>query len=245
MKVPLQSVLDAGFRKGTGKNVEAWALAYYANATVVKHEGKVQLAAKPLKPVLLEEKKAPKVVAQAVAKPKVVEEKKKDNVESLPPTNFVIYDYKTFLVNHPDKGGVGIDETYKMLDWDGWSYWFFHYEKFGKEGQVLFSTNNLVTGFLSRAEHTSKYTFARHGVFGEEPNLEVMGVWLCRGPKEIPDGLLKEHPQFEYYKTRQLDPRNNEKDNKMVREFFSLKEDDMFTSLGESGLKAQTLRWHK
>ena len=28
-----------------------------------------------------------------------------------------------------------------------------------------------------------------HGVFGEEPNLEVMGVWLCRGPKEIPDGL--------------------------------------------------------
>jgi len=87
--------------------------------------------------------------------------------------------------------------------------------------------------------------FARHGVFGEEPNLEVMGVWLCRGPKEIPDGLLKEHPQFEYYKTRQLDPRNNEKDNKMVREFFSLKEDDMFTSLGESGLKAQTLRWHK
>lgn len=156
-----------------------------------------------------------------------------------------MYDYKTFLVNHPDKGGAGIDETYKMLDWEGWSYWFFHYEKFGKEGTVLFSTNNLVTGFLSRAEHTSKYTFARHGVFGEEPNLEVMGVWLCRGPKEIPDGLLKEHPQFEYYKTRQLDPRNNPKDDKMVREFFSLKEEDMFTSIGENGLVAQTLRWHK
>lgn len=41
MKVPLQTVLDAGFRKGTGKNVEAWALAYYANEVVVKHEGKV------------------------------------------------------------------------------------------------------------------------------------------------------------------------------------------------------------
>jgi elongation factor 1-gamma len=189
MKVPLQTVLDAGFRKGTGKNVETWALAYYANEVVVKHEGKVQLAAKPLKPVLMEEKKAPKVVAQVAAKPKEVAVKVKDNVESLPPTPFVIYDYKTFLVNHPDKGGVGMDESYKQIDWDGWSYWFFHYEKFGKEGQVLFSTNNLVTGFLSRAEHTSKYTFARHGVFGEEPNLEVMGVWLCRGPKEIPDGL--------------------------------------------------------
>ena len=245
MKVPLQTVLDAGFRKGTGKNVETWALAYYANEIVIKHEGKVQLAAKPLKPVLKEEPKAPKKVVQAVAKPKEAEVKVKDNVESLPPTPFVIYDFKTFLINHPDKGGAGIDETYKMLDWEGWSFWFFHYEKFGKEGQVLFSTNNLVTGFLSRAEHTTKYSFARHGVFGEEPNLEVMGVWLCRGPKEIPDGLLKEHPQFEYYKTRQLDPRNNEKDDKMVREFFSMKEEDIFTSLGESGLVAQTLRWHK
>jgi len=62
LKVPLQTVLDAGFRKGTGKNVEAWALAYYANETVVKHEGKVQLAAKPLKPVLMEEKKVVKKV---------------------------------------------------------------------------------------------------------------------------------------------------------------------------------------
>lgn len=62
MKVPLQTVLDAGFRKGTGKNVEAWALAYYANETVIKHEGKVQLAAKPMKPVLLEEKKVVKAV---------------------------------------------------------------------------------------------------------------------------------------------------------------------------------------
>lgn len=83
---------------------------------------------------MIEEKKPEKKPAQQAAKPKVVEEKKKDNVESLPPTNFVIYDYKTFLINHADKGGEGIDETYKMLDWEGWSYWFFHYEKFGKEG---------------------------------------------------------------------------------------------------------------
>lgn len=64
LKVPLQTVLDAGFRKGTGKNVEAWALAYYANEVVVKHEGRVQLAAKPLKPVLIEEKKPEKKVVQ-------------------------------------------------------------------------------------------------------------------------------------------------------------------------------------
>ena len=134
------------------------------------------------------------------------------------------------------------------MDWNGFSYWFFHYEKFGKEGTVLFSTNNLVTGFLSRAEHTSKYCFARHGVFGQEPNLEIFGVWLCRGPNEIPDGLRKEHPQFEYYKSRQLDPRNNANDDKLVREFFSKKEGEVFESLSEynaGGMEAQTLRWHK
>jgi len=130
-----------------------------------------------------------------------------------------------------------------MLDWEGWSYWFFEYEKYGKEGTVLYSTNNLLGGFLSRGEHTTKYTFGRHGVFGDEPNLNIYGVWLCRGPKELPDGLTKEHPQFEYYKHRQLDPRNNKKDDLLVREFFSKKEEDVFESL--DGQKAQTLRWHK
>jgi len=29
----------------------------------------------------------------------------------------------------------------------------------------------------------------------------------------IPDGLAKEHAQFEYYKTRKLDPRNSKEDD--------------------------------
>ena len=31
-------------------------------------------------------------------------------------------------------------------------------------------------------------------VLGEEPKLDIVGVWLCRGKDEIPDGLTKEHP---------------------------------------------------
>ena len=106
-----------------------------------------------------------------------------------------------------------------MLDWKGWSFWFFHYDKYEDEGTKLHVTNNLMNGFLSRAEHTSKYTFGRHAVLGEEPNLEIMGVWLVRG-LEIPDGLEKEHPQFEYYNKRKLDPQNKPDDDKLVREFF-------------------------
>lgn len=198
------------------------------------------MCAKALKPVLVAEKKEPKKAAAApVKKEKKETEKPKDNVESLPPTPFNVYDFKTLFINHPDKAGKGVDTWYEMLDWEGWSFWHFHYDKYEGEGVKLHVTNNLMSGFLSRAEHTSKYSFARHGVFGEEPNLEIMGVWLVRGTV-IPDGLAKNHPQFEYYHSRKLDPRNNKDDDKMIREYFSAKEEDLV-----GGLVAQTLRWHK
>lgn len=76
-------------------------------------------------------------------------------------------------------------------------------------------------------------------VLGEEPSLDIEGVWLVRG-QEIPDGLVKEHAQFEYYDSRKLDPRNVKADDQLLREFMSAKEGDMV-----NGKKAQTLRWHK
>ena len=163
----------------------------------------------------------------------------KDNVESLPPTNFDVYDFKTFYVNHADKKGEAVDEWYKKLDWEGWSFWHFFYDKYGDEGEKLHVTNNLLTGFLSRAEHTSKYTFGRQGVFGEEPNLDIKGVWLVRGVV-LPDGLVKEHAQFEYYNTRKLDPRNNKQDDQLIRDYFGAKEGDVI-----EGATCQTIRWHK
>ena len=145
--------------------------------------------------------------------------KQKDNVESLPPTSFNLYDFKTFFVNHPDKKGEAVSEMYKILDWEGWSFWRFEYDIYEGEGAKVHITNNLMNGFISRAEHTNKYTFGRHCVLGEEPNLQIIGVWLVRG-QEIPDGLAKEHAQFEYYKSRKLDPRNKKEDDKLVREYF-------------------------
>ncbi len=237
---PLQTTLDAGFRKAM-KNVGAWAESVYAQESVKKVCGNVQLAAKALKPVVTVEKKKEekKKAAPAPAAPKKKEEKPKDNVESLPPTSFNLYDFKTLFVNHPDKAGKGVDTWYEMLDWEGWSFWHFHYDIYEGEGDKLHITNNLMNGFLNRAEHTSKYTFARQAVLGEEGGLQIMGVWLLRG-QEIPDGLQKEHPQFEYYRSRKLDPRNNKDDDKLVREYFGGKEGDMM-----SGLKCQTLKWHK
>lgn len=226
------------------KNVTEWAEKIFGMPEFKKVHGVVRLIAKPMKPICLpdpvkEVKKAEKPVAVEAPKPPKDEEKKKDNVESLPPSSFNLYDFKTFFVNHADKKGAAVDEWYKMLDWEGWSFWFLHYDKYEGEGVKLHVTNNLMNGFLSRAEHVNKICFARHGVFGEEPNLEIMGVWLMRG-HEIPDGLSKEHPQFEYYKSRKMDPRGNKADDALVREYFGGVEEQTI-----GGFKCQTLRWFK
>lgn len=228
-----QTTLDGGFRKAM-KNVNGWAEACFANASVKKVFGGVQMCAKPLKPLCTVPKKEEKKAAPAAAKKEVKKEVPKDNIASLPPSPWIVYDFKTFYVNHKDKKGEAVDVWMKELDWEGWSFWHFHYEKFGSEGTKLYVTNNMLTGFLSRAEFINKHAFARMGVFGEEPNLEIMGVWLLRGT-EMPD-MWKDHPQFEYYKTRKMDPRKNKEDLKMVREYFAHKEGEKIM-----GMTAQTL----
>mmetsp|Transcript_10604 Transcript_10604/g.17815 ORF Transcript_10604/g.17815 Transcript_10604/m.17815 type:complete len:251 (-) Transcript_10604:78-830(-) len=242
---PLQTVLETGYRKGVKALVD-WAEALYSKQEFVNALGKITMCAKPMKPVCLpdpvkevkKEAKKEQPKKEEKVEPKKTE-KPKDNVESLPPSPFNLYDFKTLFINHPDKKGEGVKVFYEMLDWEGWSFWFFHYDKYEGEGVKLHVTNNLMNGFLSRAEHTAKYSFGRHAVLGEEPELEIMGVWLVRG-QEIPDGLAKEHPQFEYVKTRKLNPKAVAADDKLVREFFGGKDGDLM-----NGLKAQTLRWHK
>lgn len=98
-----------------------------------------------------------------------------------------------------------------------------------------------MNGFLSRAEFANKICFARHCVLGEIPNLQIYGVWLMRGPDEMPDGLTKEHPQWEYYNCRKMDPRNNPEDDKLVRAYWGGKVGDVI----DKGMTAVTMKWFK
>lgn len=59
-------------------------------------------------------------------------------------------------------------------------------------------------GFLQRIDpHFKKYCFAIHGVYGDEPNLEIRGAWLWRG-KDIPE-IIRDHPSFEFHKFNKID----------------------------------------
>jgi len=242
LQTSFQTVLDGGFRKAM-KNVGTWVESVYALPAYRSVHGNLKLSAKPLKPVCVQEQKKEekKAAAPAPKKEEKQEEKKEekvlDNVASLPPTNFDLFNFKTFFVNHEDKKGVAVDEFYKILDWEGWAFWRLEYDIYEGEGAKEHITCNLMGGFLNRAEHTSKYTFGRHAVLGEEPNLQIRGCWLMRGTV-LPDGLVKEHPQFEYYKTRKLDPRNNKEDDALIRAWFGGQNGDVI-----EGLKVVSIRW--
>jgi len=105
--------------------------------------GVVQCTAKAMKPILKPEVKAVKVVAPVVKK----EEKKKEGDQYVK-TDFVLYDYKTYLVNLKDMGGEGIAKTKEMFQSkefnNAFSYWHFKYDKYGDEGQVHYKFVNLL-----------------------------------------------------------------------------------------------------
>ncbi len=60
-----------------------------------------------------------------------------------------------------------------------------------------------MNGTLQRLDELRKYGFGVYGVYGEEPKLEVQGVWVWRGvgiPQEV-----KELPNYEYHTWTKLD----------------------------------------
>jgi elongation factor 1-gamma len=235
MAPAFQTLLDAGFRKAAPK-ASAWFERVVKLHPIVATHGHIKACARALKPNIKAEVKVEKVVAKP--KEEVKEAKKDVNpLDLLPETKFDLFNFKTFFVNCPDKYNTGVDEFVKQVDQEGWAFWFLHYDKYKGEGEVLWKTENLIKGFIQRFEDFRKYSFARMCVLGNEPNLEIEGVFLFRGtviPQEAHD-----HPQFEYYKNRKLDL-NNADDVKLIREFFGATEGGQC-----NGHFVQSVNWHK
>jgi hypothetical protein len=244
LMIPLfQTLLDGGFRKAAPK-ATAWFERVCKLESVVKIYGVIKPCAKALKPTIkVEEKKvAPKPVA--VVKPKEtaddgeeVKKSEKNPLDALPETSFDLFNFKTFFVNHKDKGGEAVDELLKLFDRQGYAMYFWQYEKYKGEGEVMYKTENLLQGFLQRFDSFRKHAFARMCITGEEPNLEIEGVWLIRG-LTIPQECI-DHPQFEYYKSRKLDL-DNQADIQLIREFWGGKEGAV-----ANGRPIKSISWHK
>lgn len=180
--------------------------------------GKVKLSTKVLKvPEPPKKKEAPKE-AKAAKKEEKKEKKPEESKDALPPTKIVIDDFKRFILNSKNK--VADLENWLKNDFEpeNWSIWHLKYEIYKNEGAVLHVTGNLSSGFLERAEACRRTAFGLHCVLGEEPNLEIEGVWLWRGQDIMPE--MKDHPTFEYYKSRKLDVTKAE-DKQLIEDFWT------------------------
>jgi len=51
---------------------------------------------------------------------------------------------------------------------------------------------------------------------------------------------MLDHPQFEYYKNRRMDPKNNKADEQLLREFWGAQVDKT-----ANGKPVVTIAWHK
>jgi elongation factor 1-gamma len=249
-------------------NVTKWVTHVSNLPEWVKHHGRWHTTKTPLEVfqgVLpqAEEKKAEKKPAEKKpAEPKPKKEaapapkKKKDDdddddddmpkekaaknpLDSLPPSSFNLFDFKTLFVNAPNKKEA-LQFFWDNLDDKGYSVWKMDYEKAEGEGTVTFLTANLMNGYLQRLETFRKYAFGVVGVYGDEPNLQIRGCWVWRGT-EIPFEL-KDHPSADWYHFKKLDVKNNEADRKLQEEYWcGLNEDE---SVAE-GLTARIVKYYK
>jgi elongation factor 1-gamma len=211
-------------------NITAWFVKLANNEHLVKVYGRTLLCKVPQKAPKVEKAKEE---AKKKEEPKKKEEKpegqegedeeagqkKKKNVnplDALPPSSFVLDEFKREFLNSTDKPAV-LNEFWKKFDAEGYSLWWMQYQKLASEGKILFKTCNSASFFLQKADPLRKYAFSVHGVYGTEGNYEIRGVWMWRGT-DIPEEL-KSHDSFPYMTIKKLDS-NNEADRNLLNEYW-------------------------
>lgn len=203
---PFKLLMDPGTAK-TIPNLIRFMTKWLENEKFVAVFGRNHIAKRPIKVNLLKEEK--KKVEEVKAEPKPKPAKKAaDPLEELPPTSINLNEFKFWYINHPDKVAAFDEFIDTKFDRAGWSFWDLKYIKYKTEGKELYKTNNLLNGFLQRAEGFNKYSFGVHMIYGDEPDLNIKGIWMWRG-LEVPQ-QMKDHPQFEFYDSRKMDIDNPE-----------------------------------
>lgn len=155
--------------------------------------------------------------------PKVEKKEKAPEPEAAAPkepeTTFDLYGFKTLFVNEKDRLNV-CQTAFDTYDKEHFSFWHAHYDMHPAEGKELIPTSNLLTNFVSRVNDLGigKNLIAVHGIFGEEPKLEIKGLWFWKSKDFLEQ--LKEHPSCEYVKWTKLDP-SNEADRNRIIEYWS------------------------
>jgi elongation factor 1-gamma len=220
-------VMDITFRKNYG-NVNRWFLTCVNQPQFRTVLGEVKLAEKmavakgataaPAKKAETTAAKKAETTADAggdeeegAAKPKA-----KSKLDLLPPTKLDLDEWKRTYSNNKILE-VAMPWFWEHFDAEGWSLWQSEY-KYNDELTKMFMTSNLVGGFLQRMDKIRKYGFGSLLIFGEEPKLQIGGVWLFRGT-ELPEELW-ENPDAEHHTWTKID-HNDAAQRKTVETYWS------------------------
>jgi elongation factor 1-gamma len=221
-------VLVEDQRKKVYANITNWFTALANGENALKVFGRTVLCKIPLKAPKSEKKEEPKKEEpkKKEEKPAAKKEgeedddqpkKKKANpLDLLPPTTFVLDEFKKEFLNTTEKAAV-LKSFWDKIDLNGFSFWWMEYQKLPSEGKILFKTCNSSSFFLQKLDPFRKYCFGAHGVYGVEGGYEIRGVWMWRGT-EIADEI-KEHDNFPYMTIKKLDG-TQEADRKLIEEYW-------------------------
>jgi elongation factor 1-gamma len=238
-----QRVLDVGFRKQF-VNVNRWfdTVVHQPNVHAlvgdVKLSEKMEVApeapetstttttttapakkeTKPKEPKKEAPKKeAPQKEEEDEGEEEEKKEKKKPNpLDSLPPSKFVLDDWKRTYSNEETRA-VALPWLWEHFDKEGYSIWFGDY-KYNHELEKVFMTANLLGGFNQRLDKLRKYGFGSLIIFGDEPKLEISVCFLFRG-QDIP-AEMTDCDDYEHYDWRKADV-SNEQTRELINDFFA------------------------
>lgn len=195
-----QYVFVEEIRKNQFPNVSSWFNKLGSTAHIQAAYGRILLCKAPQKAPKVEVKKdAPKKEEKKEAAPKAEKKaegddedkstKKKANpLDLLPPSSFVLDEFKREFMNSKDRAAVMVD-FWKKFDANGYSFWTMKYDKLPSEGKILFRTRNSLSFFLQKLDTFRKYSFAVHGIYGVEGDYDIRGCWMWRGT-EIPEEVI-------------------------------------------------------
>lgn len=216
---PFKLMMDPGTAKAV-PNLINFMTKWLENDRFTAVFGRHRIAKRPIKVNTVKEEKK-KEEKKAAPKPKPVAKKPQNPLDALPATSMNLNDFKFWFINHVDRPAAFDEFCESRLDREGWSFWELKYIKYKGEGEFLYKTNNLLNGFLQRAEHFGKYAYGTHMIYGDEPNLDIKGVWMWRG-LDVPQDML-DHPQFEYYEHKKLDI-DNADDRAYIKDMWCAKD---------------------
>ena len=144
--------------------------------------------------------------------------KKENPLDFLPPSKFDLDNFKKDFCENSNKKEV-MEKFWKDFDPKGYSLWLIEYQNLESEAKKLFRMKNSKNFFLERFDDDfKKYSFGVHGVYGNNNEFKVKGLWMWRG-EDIPEEI-KENEYFNYLSIKKLDCKND-KDKKLVEEYWT------------------------